>query len=274
MELNEPIELQVVGVVKSGAKTAGELSLQGTNAEIEIFDDFAEALSDVDDHSHIWVLAWLDQSPRDRLKIVPKRVRTNTKEKGVFSVRSPIRPNPIGLTATRLLRREGNTLYLEHIDFVDGTPIIDIKPYSSGWDCIFSSKNNSGYETYSQMPLEEVYDDMLRQAANFHGDVCVGVAIGMRAAHLAMRHFECDLQEKSLKITAGVRGCIADAIQGLTQAGNKRFSRPEPLSDSLSFEKDGRCVEMTITPERFASVEDVLSATDEEIFIQVEMMQT
>lgn len=262
--------IDFIGEISAGINETADLPLQGANAAARVYPEFAAALDTIEVHSHIWLLVWLHQADRDRLSVVPKRVKSNTKERGVFALRSPVRPNPIGLTAARLLGREENTLYLDHVDFVDGTPIVDIKPYSVGWDSIFCARNNSTYETYKKMPIEEVYADMLRQAANFHGDTCVGVTLGMRAAHVAMRHFACDLQAKELSVVAGVRGCTADAVQGLMQAGNKRFSRPEPPDDTLTFTKDGETLLVEITQERFRSVDDVLAAPDEAVFSRIE----
>lgn len=262
-------ELRFIGKIVSPAIESDELSLQGVEAQAHIFEDYAAALDDIEKHSHIWILCWLHRADRDRLKVIPGRIKSESGPRGVFSLRSPVRPNPIGLTATKLLRRDGHILYLEHIDFLDGTPIIDIKPYSVGWDSIFSAKNNSTYSTYARMPVKDVYADMLRQAANFHGDCCIGTAIGMRAAHLAMKHFECDLQTKSLKVDAAVRGCIADAVQGLMQAGNKRFSRHEPPAGKLAFNIDGSKLELSVTDDKFTSVDAVLAAPDEKIFKEI-----
>ncbi len=262
--------LKFIGEISADIGETSALPLQGANAAARIYPEFAAALDTIDEHSHIWLLVWLHQADRGRLKIIPKRVKSNDRERGVFALRSPVRPNPIGLTAARLLGREDNILYLDHIDFVDGTPIVDIKPYSVGWDSIFCAKNNSTYETYKKMPIEEVYADMLRQAANFHGDTCVGVTIGMRAAHVAMGHFECNLQTKELTVEAGVRGCIADAVQGLMQAGNKRLSRPEPLGDILTFSTGHKSLLLEITQERFRSVEAVLAAPDDVVFSRIE----
>jgi len=268
--MNGP-ELKFIGKIVSPASDSGALPLQGVCAEAHIFDEYSAALDDIDEHSHIWLLCWLHEADRGRLKVVPRRIKADSPPKGVFSLRSPARPNPIGLTATRLLKREGNVLSLEHIDFIDGTPIIDIKPYSVGWDSIFSAKNNSKYEIYAKMDIADAYDDMLRQAANFHGDCCIGTAIGMRAAYLAMNHFKCDLQTKSLKVDAAARGCIADALQGLMQAGNKRFTRGAPPTGEIVFSKDGAGLKLTVTANKFASVEAVLSAPDSEVFSNVEV---
>jgi len=62
-------------------------------------------------------------------------------ERGVFATRAPCRPNPIGLSVVKLLRREGYILYLDAVDVLDGTPLLDIKPYTARFDCIQTTRN-------------------------------------------------------------------------------------------------------------------------------------
>lgn len=261
----ETFEIKAIGKIVSSAKESGDIPLQGLPAEAHIFPEFSEALDGIDDHSHVFVICWMHLADRRRLKVVPKRVSADLPPKGVFALRSPVRPNPIALCPTRLLGRDGNTLYLENIDMIDGTPIIDIKPYSIGWDCIFSARNNSTYEVYSKMRTEDALDDMLRQAANFHGDRCVGVSIGVRAAYAALNHFQCDLQNKNFTVNARVRGCIADALQSLFGIGNKRFSHGEP-EDTIIISKNGRRLILKITKDKFENVDEVLAAPDDKLF--------
>lgn len=263
-------ELKFIGKIVSSKKDSSNMPLQGANAQVVIFDEYADALDGLDKYSHVWIVSWLHKADRDRLKVVPKRVDADSPPRGVFSLRSPVRPNPLGLTASKLIKREGNILHLDHVDFLDGTPVVDVKPYSVGWDSIFSAWNNSTYETYVKMPIADVFADMLRQAANFHGDACVGVAIGTRAANLAMRHFKCDMQTKSLTVSASVRGCTADAIQGLLQAGNKRFIRVDPYEGKVVFTKDGGTLTLVITTDKFHSVEEVMNAPDDKVFSSIE----
>lgn len=262
----QTFKLKAVGKIVSPIKVTKDLPLQGVNAEAHIFPEYSEALEGIEEHSHIILLSWLHQADRTLLKVHPRRIAVLPK-KGVFALRSPVRPNPIALSPTKLLKRKGNILYLENVDLIDGTPILDIKPYSVGWDCIFSAKNNSTYKVYSKMPPEEAITDMLRQATNFHGDRCVGVSLGVRAAYLGMNYFKSNLQDKEIKVTAKVRGCIADALQALCSAGNKRFIRQEPIkAGEIIFEKDKDFLKLEITKTKFNEVEEVLSATDEEIF--------
>ncbi|HEX21428.1 MAG TPA: tRNA (N6-threonylcarbamoyladenosine(37)-N6)-methyltransferase TrmO, partial [Actinobacteria bacterium] len=164
--MKDKFELKVIGKIVSPIIDTAKMPLQGVEAQAHIEAKFTDTLDGIDKHSHVFVLCWMDQARRDRLKVIPRRHGGENQAKGVFALRSPARPNPISLNTTRLLKREENILYLENIDMVDGTPIIDIKPYSTGWDCIFSAHNNSTYNTYSKMPAADVLADMLRQAGN------------------------------------------------------------------------------------------------------------
>jgi len=266
--MKDKYELKVIGKIVSPIDDTAEMPLQGVEAQAHIEPKFTDALDGIDKHSHIFVLCWMDKARRDRLKVIPRRHGGKNKAKGVFALRSPSRPNPVSLNTTKLLKREGNILYLENIDMVNGTPIIDIKPYSTGWDCLFAAHNNSGYDNYSKMEAEDVLADMLRQAGNFHGDRCVGVAIGVRAAYLALKHFKSDLQDKGFTIDARVRGCTADALQSLFSMSNKRFKHGE-LEDKIIFAKGDTRLKLEITKDKFRSVEAVLAAPDEKVFSRI-----
>jgi tRNA (adenine37-N6)-methyltransferase len=95
---------------------------------LEILPEFEAGLQDVDGFSHLYVLWVFDRiEGYDLMSMPPCDTRTH----GVFATRSPRRPNPIGLTVVRLLGREGNRLHVRGVDMLDGTPILDIKPYLS-----------------------------------------------------------------------------------------------------------------------------------------------
>ena len=103
-------------------------------SRIEIEPDLTEALDNLDEFSHIIVIYWMHQS----LGPAPKKVHPgNNPERplmGVFATRSPARPNPVGKATVRLLQRQGNILKVKGLDAIDGTPVIDIKPYIPDFD--------------------------------------------------------------------------------------------------------------------------------------------
>jgi len=95
---------------------------------LEILPEFEEGLRDIQGFSHLYVLWVFDQSQGYQLVGTPP---CDTQPHGVFATRSPYRPNPIGLTVVRLLACEGNCLRVQGVDMLEGTPILDIKPYLS-----------------------------------------------------------------------------------------------------------------------------------------------
>lgn len=95
---------------------------------IEIQPEFERGLTDIDSFSHLFVIWVFDRSERVELVGTPP---SDNRPHGVFTTRSPLRPNPIGLTVVELLRRDGRMLHVRGVDMLDGTPILDIKPYLS-----------------------------------------------------------------------------------------------------------------------------------------------
>lgn len=110
----------------------GVRSAQG-NAQLEIDPVFQDALLDIDQASHLHVLYWLDRSERSVLR---RPTPHDGVLRGVFATRSPVRPNPIGLAVVKLLRREGGLLTVSGMDCLDGTALLDLKPYLPGVDCV------------------------------------------------------------------------------------------------------------------------------------------
>lgn len=95
---------------------------------LEILPEFAQGLTDIEGYSHLIVLWTFDRSEGFELMVTPP---SDDRPHGVFTTRSPRRPNPIGLTIVELLGRENNALHVRGVDMLDGTPILDIKPYLS-----------------------------------------------------------------------------------------------------------------------------------------------
>jgi tRNA (adenine37-N6)-methyltransferase len=128
------LSLEPIGYARTSLGTKVEAARQpraarGTPGRIELLPGrhFEHALDDLDGWEYIWVVFWFHLNPSWRPKVLPPR--STSGRKGVFSTRSPHRPNPLGLSAVRLDRIEGLTLHLLDVDLVDGTPVLDIKPY-------------------------------------------------------------------------------------------------------------------------------------------------
>ena len=116
-------------------KNPREAREQGGGARLEIAEAFRPALAGLEKFSHVVVLAWLHEARRDALVIQPPHADA---PRGVFALRSPVRPNPIGLTVARILSvdRDAGLVELDAIDFLDGTPLVDVKPYRPGIDAV------------------------------------------------------------------------------------------------------------------------------------------
>jgi len=134
MTFQDKLFLNPIGRIKTEA-VGDEVKDKSRISQIIIRDELVEALDGVDGFSHLFVLFWLNQisnKQRMTLKVHP-RGRMDMPLLGVFATRTNLRPNPIGLTLVELLKVEGNILTVRGLDAVDGTPILDIKPFDS-WD--------------------------------------------------------------------------------------------------------------------------------------------
>ena len=133
----EEYVVRPVGVVRSALKDPADAPKQGalTGQEAEIVVDAAylPALDGLANRKKIVVLCWMHGADRARLKVHP-RGREERPERGVFSTRSPHRPNPVSLHTVALLSIEGNVLRVRGMDAIDGTPVVDIKPHSAELD--------------------------------------------------------------------------------------------------------------------------------------------
>jgi tRNA-Thr(GGU) m(6)t(6)A37 methyltransferase TsaA len=135
--MTRDVRLRPVGIVHSRFKEPADLPppafapprfLEHITGEIEIFPEFADGLDDLEGFSHLIVLFHFHRSSGSKLKVVPPG---QSKPRGVFSTRSPHRPNPLGLSVVKLLGRDGRVLEVAGLDLVDGTPVLDIKPYTT-----------------------------------------------------------------------------------------------------------------------------------------------
>lgn len=127
------LECTPIGVVRSPFGERAEAPHQPVAARdvpgrIELFPGhhFEHALEDLETWSHLWVIFWFHHNADWRPKVLPPR---STRRRGVFATRSPHRPNPIGLSSVSLERIEGLTLFIRGVDMLDGTPVLDLKPY-------------------------------------------------------------------------------------------------------------------------------------------------
>jgi tRNA-Thr(GGU) m(6)t(6)A37 methyltransferase TsaA len=102
-------------------------------ATVELADAYAAGLEGVEQFSHLVLLYWLDEARRDLIRQAPRHLAS---PRGVFALRSPVRPNPIGIAVVELLSADRATLQVRNVDCRDGTPLLDIKPYFPSTDSV------------------------------------------------------------------------------------------------------------------------------------------
>ena len=219
-----PIDLRPIGVVGSAMRERGAMPGGGVPATIEVFPEYRAGLVDIASNSHLIVLAWLHLAERDRLQAAGRHAPPGAPLRGVFGLRSQMRPNPIGCTVARLLAADlpAGRLDLDRLDFLDGTPVVDLKRYSPAIDAVFAAHTSRDFAP----PPPDLRDDLARAAANFHGEWCAGAAVGVALLAAALLAWGCAARHPDLRVQVGSDGCLADALQGMTGAtlGNGRLT--------------------------------------------------
>jgi tRNA (adenine37-N6)-methyltransferase len=162
------LTLRPIGIMRSASATKVEAPRQPAAATdlpgvIELFpgQDLEHAILDLAGWERIWVIFWFDRNSGWRPKVLPPR--STTGRKGVLSTRSPHRPNPLGLSALRLDRIDGLRLHVRDVDLLDGTPILDIKPYVPYADA-FPDSGSGWLEVRDPRPAFEVRYSELAEA--------------------------------------------------------------------------------------------------------------
>jgi tRNA-Thr(GGU) m(6)t(6)A37 methyltransferase TsaA len=141
--------MKIIGIIQSPYKEKFSIPHQSLQLDIEMKIQIQspfnreEAFVGLGDYSHIWILFLFSEINEDeeKLSVRPPRLGGNSKQ-GVFATRSPYRPNRIGMSVVKLLSVHQNEILISGGDFLDGTPVIDIKPYLVGTDCIGSATSS------------------------------------------------------------------------------------------------------------------------------------
>jgi len=264
------MDLRPIGVVHCAVKDRRQMPPWGVSARVELHEPFAAGLHRIEKHTHLWVLAWLDSPPpghagaeREVLQVTPRGVRETGEEglHGVFAVRSPARPNPIGLTASRLLSVEGRMLSLERLDFLDGTPVIDLKPYFVTRDLIYSA---AGRQIGAPASREALRESLTAQAVAFHGRLAPSIALGVRIIeHFRFTHFSLN-DPPAWRVEAPLADPILlDALLGIT--------RTSPGRGDLLLHAEP-CIRLNLAAEYLpaaampAAAHEILEAPDQALF--------
>jgi tRNA-Thr(GGU) m(6)t(6)A37 methyltransferase TsaA len=134
----ESISLVPIGRVTNGIEHPSDVKWETITSKVVIAPQLVEALDGIDGFSHVLIIFYLhkvDEDKRSLLKVHPEN-KEELPLVGVFATRSPVRPNPIGITVVKLLERQKNVLKVLGLDAYDGTPVLDVKPYLRRGDLI------------------------------------------------------------------------------------------------------------------------------------------
>ena len=136
VNMNEII-VRSIGIIYSPHKKSADIPIQSrfggdVTAWVEIKKNYIKGLKDLDQFSHAIILYYFHRSNREEVEGKPY---LEHKEHGIFAIRSPHRPNHIGLSIVKIKQIKGNKLYFSEVDVLDGTPVLDIKPYVKYFDC-------------------------------------------------------------------------------------------------------------------------------------------
>jgi tRNA-Thr(GGU) m(6)t(6)A37 methyltransferase TsaA len=132
----EAITLKPIGVIRTPYARAADAPIQGqfrleSTGEVEVFGEYAAGLQDLEGFSHITLLYFFHRAGGEELVVKPY---LDDARHGVYATRHPRRPNHLGITTVRLLERQDNVLVVAGVDMLDGTPLLDIKPYVPAFD--------------------------------------------------------------------------------------------------------------------------------------------
>jgi tRNA (adenine37-N6)-methyltransferase len=131
------IEIVPIGVIRSPYRERQDAPRQGAGtpgvSRLEVYHEYIPAMGNMEGISHIWVLYWMDRAQRNLLTV---RRPEWSGERPVFMIRSPARPNPIALSIGKIQSVEGSVINVTGLEALDGSLVIDIKPYIRGLDCV------------------------------------------------------------------------------------------------------------------------------------------
>jgi tRNA-Thr(GGU) m(6)t(6)A37 methyltransferase TsaA len=132
----DPVSIDPIGIIRSPFTTRENMPIQpkgaaGAVGTLELLPEYADGLADLDGFSHIYVLYHFHRADATELTVTPFM---DTVPRGVFATRAPVRPSRLGLSIVELLSVDGHRVEVRNIDVLDGTPLLDIKPYIAAFD--------------------------------------------------------------------------------------------------------------------------------------------
>lgn len=221
-------------------KPVGPDEMRQSRSIIEVEEEYIAGLDQIENYEYLQILFYFHKS--EGYDLIAKRRKGP--ERGLFTSRSPRRPSPIGITTVELLKRDGAKLYVYGLDAIDGTPVIDIKPYASFMDQTRLSlqKKSPRYQINKLIKYQNLYD-LLLKAGELHGHYCPYLALGVLAASDAVSRLEAadnDGMEDLLSVVE-TNSCFSDGIQYTagTTFGNNALIYRDFGKTAVTFVKRG-----------------------------------
>ncbi len=257
--MKNKFEFTSIGIVHNHVNEPDDYrKIKEKESIIEIFDEFKDALLAIEENEYLDIVFYFHKSEQ--------RLQTDTKKypgvlSGVFSSRSPKRPNLIGVTTVKLLERNGNKLIVQGLDAINGTPVLDIKNCDTSMFAYENENNPVHQNKLKNSPRidirNEIYsnrtDNLMIKAAQIHGHYCPGLAMGIMAATFAMNKMEAesDGMEDLLAITE-TNNCFSDGIQfvtGCTFGNNALIFKDFGKTAFTLTQRDGKGIRVSSKPE-------------------------
>lgn len=246
-------EIMEIGLVKSAITApADPFYMREQESLIIVNEPFAEGLYRIEENEYLTVVFHFHQADGYRLK----GPRYDGEVTGVFASRSPYRPGAVGVTTVRLLERKGNELRVKGLDAIDGTPVLDIKPYTPSLDETEREKVERDREI--QSPRQEIVGAIRRHdlryllhgAGAIHGHFCPGLALGVIAGVYGMKEFGLanDGMEELLAVIE-TNNCFSDGIQyvtGCTLGNNALIYRDYGKTAVTLCRRDGKGLRLAV----------------------------
>lgn len=213
-------------------------------SEIEILPEYAEGLESVEACRYLDLVFYLHQNECVQFTTL---IRTG-EERGVFATRSPNRPNHLGITTVKLKKREGNKLYVEGADALNGSPVLDLKCCDTS---VYEQENIHNAIRVDSPRIDIVRNilsnetkELLLKSAQLHGHICPGLALGVLGATTVMQKlYEQGEDSKDYILTVEMQNCLVDALLFVTGCtpGTHRFQEGDPARMSFSLKnREGR----------------------------------
>lgn len=242
------MELKPIGIIHSQYKETKDAPRQGrlseAVSEIEIFPEYMDGMKGIEKATHLIILYWGHISERDVLQTTTP---FGPEVKGVFACRSQNRPNPIAFCVADLVQMHRSTLIVRGVDAIDGSFLLDIKPYSSAIDSVDEAKTGLMQENICRSKSK------WEMSIEFHGHECMGLAIGYKQSILAMEELGVTrAEDEELFAIVETDACGVDAVQVVTGCtlgkGNLIYKDVGKQALTLANRKNNKAVRVIMKP--------------------------